>query len=72
MFSNIFHIFFFNVIISIASVCLSLQFLPAVDNVHMEGAVSQIFDIGPTFYFMLKNKKLFVTIFLSVVFHVIK
>ena len=29
-----------------------------VDNTHMEGTVSQISDLGPSFYFMLKNGKI--------------
>ena len=34
--------------------------LPVVDNTQMEGTVSPIFDIGPSFYSMIKNGKLFV------------
>ena len=29
-----------------------------VDNIHMEGTVSQIFDEGLSFHFMLKNGKI--------------
>ena len=31
----------------------------ALDNIHLEGTVSQIFYLGPSFYFMTKNGKLF-------------
>ena len=50
-----------------------MNFLPVVDNTHMEGTVSQIFDIGPSFYFMIKNGKLFVIVFdLYTSFHKMK
>ena len=42
-----------------------MKFLPFVDNTHMEGTISQIFDIGPSFDFMIKNGKPFVIIFLT-------
>ena len=49
-----------------------MRFLPFVDNTHMEGSVSQIFDIGPSFDFMIKNGKLFVIDFLTFTLHFIK
>ena len=38
-----------------------------VDNIHLEGTVSQNFYLGPSFYFMLKNGKLY-TIFWNSIF----
>ena len=38
----------------------------------MEGTVSQIFYIAPSFYFMIKNGKLFVIVFLTFTHHFIK
>ena len=32
-----------------------LKFSTGVDNLHMQGTVSQIFYLGPSFYFMSKN-----------------
>ena len=43
-----------------------MKFLPVVDNTQMEEMVSQIFDIGPSFYFMIKNGKLLVIFFLNI------
>ena len=43
---------------------LSLKLCDLVDNIHSGGTVSQIFYSGPTFYFMVKNRKLD-TIFLQ-------
>ena len=54
MFLNIFSQFF-NLNISIVPVCISMKFVPVVDNIQMEGTVSQIFDIGPRFYFMIRE-----------------
>ena len=49
-----------------------MKFTPVVDNTLMEGSVSQIFYIGPSFYFMIKNGKLFVIFFLTISIHFIK
>ena len=49
-----------------------MKFLPVVDNTQMEETVSQIFDIGPSFYFMIKNGKLLVIFFLTFILHFIK
>ena len=46
-----------------------MKLLPVVDNRHMEGTVFQIFDIAPSFYFMIKNGELFVTSFLTFTLH---
>ena len=45
-----------------------MKFLPAVDNTQMEGTVSQIFYIGSSFDFMIKNGKLYVIAFLTFLF----
>ena len=71
MFLNIFSQFW-NLNISIVPVCVSMKFLPVVDNIQMEGTVSQIFDIGPSFYFMIKNGKHFVTVFFIFTLYFIK
>ena len=49
-----------------------MKSLPVVDNTQMKGTVSQIFDISPSFYFMIKNGKLFVIVFLTFTLHLIK
>ena len=36
-------------------------FYTLVNNINMEGTLSQIFDIGPSFIFMSKNGKIWVT-----------
>ena len=36
-----------------------LYFCYPSDNIHFEGTVSQIFYLGPSFYVMSKNEKLF-------------
>ena len=71
MFLNIFAQFF-NLNISIVPVCVSMEFVPVVDNIQMEGTVSQIFDIGHSFYFAMKNGKHFVTVFLIFTLYFIK
>ena len=65
MFLNIFSKFF-NLNISIVPVCASIEFLPDVDNIRTEEIVIQIFDIGPSFYFMIKNGKLFSNCFYDI------
>ena len=40
-----------------------MKLLQLVDNTQMEGTVSQIFDKGPSFYFMIENGELFVIVF---------
>ena len=49
-----------------------MKFLLVVDNTQMKGTVSQIFDIGPSFHFTIKNGKLFVIAFLAFTVHIIK
>ena len=62
-FKRFFNIYFLNVIFSVippytSSICFLL-----VNNVYIEGKVSQIFIVGPSFYFMTKNGKSFDIIF---------
>ena len=54
----IFFIYFFNKDISYIPSTF-LKFWIHVDEGHMEGRVSQILDIGPSFYFMQSRKKSF-------------
>ena len=49
-----------------------MKFLRFVDYTYMEGTVSQIFDIGPSFGFIKKNGKPFVIVFLTFTLHFIK
>ena len=35
-----------------------MKFFRDDDNIALEGTVSQIFDLGPSFYFIWKNGKL--------------
>ena len=49
-----------------------MKFLPVGHNIHSEGKVSEIFGIGPSFDFMIKNGKPFVIVFLTFTFHFIK
>ena len=44
----------------------TLKLYNPVDNIHWEKTVSQNFDLGPTFYFMLKKGKL-LTIFCNLI-----
>ena len=71
MFLNIFSQFL-NLNISIFPVCASMEFLPVVDKIQMEITMSPIFDIGASFYFMIKNGKLFVIVFLTFTLYFIK
>ena len=45
--------------------------LPFIENIHMEGTMFQIFDIGSGLDFITKNGKL-VCFFLSDILHFIK
>ena len=37
----------------------ALKLSELVDNIHLEGTMSQIFYLGPTFYFMSKKRETF-------------
>ena len=41
--------------ISLNIYTLVITFYTGVLNIPLEGTVSQIFDLGPGFYFMIKN-----------------
>ena len=41
----------------------TVRFSPFVASTQMEGTVSQIFDIGPSFYFMIKKREAFCNVF---------
>ena len=52
---------FFNFLIqdfSFTKAYISLKFYKHVHNIHLEGTVYQIFYLGPSFDFMLKNGKI--------------
>ena len=49
---QIFHVIFFNKDISIIVVDITLKFCISVLHILPEGSVSQIFYLGPRFYFM--------------------
>ena len=55
-----------------APVWICINILPADDNILIEETVSQIFDIGPSIYFMIKNEKRFKIIFLTFILYFIK
>ena len=58
-----------NVIFSITIAYKDFKFCVLSLHTHSEGTVSQIFDIGFSFYFMSKNGKHFVKL-LSIIFQV--
>ena len=64
-FLTFFHKNSLNLNISIVPVCASMNFLPVVDNIQMEGTIPRIFYVGPSFYFMIKIRKLFVIVFFT-------
>ena len=49
--------YFFNVDFSITEACTALKFLLLSLHIHLEGTVPQIFNLGPSFYFMAKLGK---------------
>ena len=51
-----FHFYFFNIDISLNIYTLVIKFYTGALNIPPEGTVSQIFYLGPSFYFMTKNK----------------
>ena len=55
----IFHVFFFNKDISVTTLDITMKFSMTALHIHSEGSVSQIFYLGPSFYFMLLCKKCF-------------
>ena len=47
--------FFLYMDISLGTCFPKMIFFIACHDIHMEGSVSQIFDLGLSFFFMLKN-----------------
>ena len=48
-------LYFFNQDFFLTIISITLLFGDLVDNVHLEGTVSQNFDSSPSFHFMTKN-----------------
>ena len=64
LFCNLFfNIYFLNVISSVIPAHTLLTFSVLVYITYMEGTVSQILVLGPSFHFMTKKGKLFEIIF---------
>ena len=49
------HFYFLNMDISLNIQTLAIKFYTGVLNIPLEGSVSQIFYLGLSFYFMIKN-----------------
>ena len=49
----IFHVIFLNKDISVTTLDITMKFSMTALHIHSEGRVSQIFYLGPSFYFML-------------------
>ena len=47
-----FNFYFFNYDNKLNNIVRSTKFAMLIDNIHMEGTLSHIFEIGLTFYFM--------------------
>ena len=54
-----FHFYFLNRDFPFTFISPPLQVGNLVDNIHLEGTVSQIFHLGLSYHFILKNGKLF-------------
>ena len=52
----LFNIYFLNQDISLNNMFRNMKLLILIDNIQMEGTVSQIFDVGFHFYFMKCRK----------------
>ena len=63
--SLFFHFIFYPKFLTIRLTILKLY--KAVDNIHLEGTVSQNCNIGPSFIFMSENRKTFI-IFFTIIF----
>ena len=48
----IFHVIFLNKDISVTKLDITMKFSMTALHIHSEGSVSQIFYLGPSFYFM--------------------
>ena len=49
----IFHVIFLNKDISVTTLDITMKFSMTALHIHSEGSMSQIFYLGPSFYFML-------------------
>ena len=58
--NRFFDFYFFIQDFSLNIALILLRFYTHVHNIHMEGTVSQIFDMGPSFISMTKNGKIFI------------
>ena len=63
----IFDNYFLNVNILITKSCTDFNFFLFTLHIHLEGTVSQILNLGPSFYFMTKIGKLFIN-FANIIF----
>ena len=52
----IFYVFFFNTNISVTTQDIAMKFCMTILHIHSEGSVSEIFYLGPSFYFMRFRK----------------
>ena len=48
-----FHVIFFNMDILVTTLDITMKFSMTALHIHFEGSVSQIFYLGPSFYFIL-------------------
>ena len=55
----IFHVYFFNVDISLIIALICLKECMYIADIGMEGSMSQNFDLGLSFYFMLCRRRHF-------------
>ena len=67
--NGIFDKIFLNVYFSITIADTDFKFCQLSPDIHSEGTVSQILNLGLSFYFMSKNGKLFLK-FVSFIFEV--
>ena len=51
----IFSLLYFNQVFILTIISITLVFGDLLDNIHLEGMVSQNFDLSPSFHFMTKN-----------------
>ena len=56
---HIFHVYFFNMDISLIIAPISLKICMCIAETYMEGRVSQIFDLGLSFCFMQCRRRHF-------------
>ena len=54
--NRLFNFYFMKLDISLNIHFLIIKFLIRIENIKMEGTVSQIFDLGPSFDFMKSRK----------------